>query len=343
MEITEEKLYSAFGLDPNAGGKDPEPAGQGAVQDGAAQDAGTDGNRSTPEAAEPTGNPGALSEPQSAETGRQGIMPDGGNEAPEEDTAATGEAGAQTEEQRRENAARRRQQEQQAAIQAAVEEALQRRDQEYLQQQETFFQQAGLINPFTKTPITNMDEFRAWREEQDNQKLQRELQSGKLTKETLNELIEQHPAVQAARQQQAEAAEAQQAQQEEAFRQSVEQQLMEIRKTDPSVTGISDLMNRPYSQAFYEAVKRGNNFVDAFYLATRGMDPESMGGAAQIAEAARQSAVNNLTGKNHLKATSIGGKAGATVTADERKMYRLFNPQASDEEIQKYQNKYRKG
>ena len=313
MEITEKKLYAAFGLEGEKAQEPAEPAADPAAEETAGSE-----TESTVEETAPEESTAA---------------PEG---EPEETPAEEQEAG-QSPEERRENAARRRQQELQAAIQEAVQEALQQREQEYLSQQEQFFRQAGLVNPFTKTPITNMDEFRAWREEQDNQRLQRELQSGKLTKETLNELIEQHPAVQAAKQKQLEDEQQIQAEQEEAFRKNVEQQLIEIRKTDPTVRSISDLMNRPYSQAFYEAVKRGNNFVDAFYLATRGQEKE------QIAEAARQSAVNNLTGKNHLKPTSFGGKAGATVTAEDRKMYRLFNPDASDEAIQKYQNKYMKG
>lgn len=327
MEITEEKLYAAFGLD--QGGKEQEPAGP--AEDPAAEQTDGSGTEAGTETEETDSRDG-----EGESTGADGQGAEG-TDGSEGGTESRAEGEGQTPEERREHAARRRQQEMQEAIQAAVQQALQQKDQEHLQEQEQFFRQAGLVNPFTREPITNMDEFRAWREEQDNQRLQRELESGKLTKETLNALIEQHPAVQAARQRQAEQEQQQQTQQEEAFRQSVEQQLTEIRKTDPTITKLSDILEKPYGTAFYEAVKRGNNFADAFYLATRGQEKE------QIAEAARQSAVNNLTGKNHLKPTSFGGKAGATVTADERKMYRLFNPDASDEAIQKYQNKYRKG
>jgi len=323
MDITEEKLYAAFGLD--QGGKEQEPAEPAEDQEETAENGAEAGETGSQD----NGSGDGRSDAESREEETDG--PESGTGEPEEG----GEG--QTPEERREHAARRRQQETQEAIQAAVQQALQQREQEYAEQQELFFRQAGLVNPFTKEPITNMDEFRAWREEQDNQRLQRELQSGKLTKETLDELIDKHPAVQAARQRQAQQEQQVQAQREEAFRQSVEQQLAEIRKTDPSITKLSDILEKPYGTAFYEAVKRGNNFADAFYLATRGQEQE------QIAEAARQSAIKNIAGKNHLKPTSFGGKAGATVTADERKMYKLFNPNASDEAIQKYQNKYRKG
>ena len=323
MEITEEKLYAALGLDQGEKEQEPaEPAGDSAAEqtDGSGTEAGSGAGETGGSEGESTGADG-----QGAEGADGSESGDGGTEPGGEGQSA---------EERREHATRRRQEEQQAAIQAAVQQALQQREQEYAEQQELFFRQAGLVNPFTKEPITNMDEFRAWRDEQNNQRIQLELASGKFTKETLNELIEQHPAVQAARQAQADQERQAQAQQEEAFRQKVEQQLIEIRKTDPSITKLSDILEKPYGTAFYEAVKRGNNFADAFYLATRGQKQE------EIAEAARQSAMNNLNGKKHLKPTSFGGKAGATVTAEEREMFRLYNPNASDEEIQKYKNKY---
>jgi len=308
MEITEEKLFAAFGVEKDAGEKESEAAEQ--IEEDVEDEATV--NESDDEPAE--------------------------EQEPVTDTEdETDDAGEQSAEERRENAARRRQAEQQAAIDAAVKAALDQQRQEYDAERQEFFQQAGVVNPYTNEPITNMEEFRAWREEQENRRIQKELSSGKLTKETLEGLIDKHPAVQAARQ--AQEQEAARAQEEHAqqFMQDVEAQLAEIRKTDPSIQTVTDLMNKPYSKAFYDAVQRGNNFLDAFYLATRGMQFEN------VEEKARQSAINNLTGKNHLKATSVGGRAGATITPEERAMYRLFNPTATDQEIQRYQNKFKKG
>ena len=314
MEITEEKLFEVFGVTP--GEKDPEPA--------------EPEEDSQEETAAPE-EPEETEEPEAEETEEE---PE--EEAPEEGEKES-EAAEQTPEQRRENARRRRQQETQAAISAAVQQALQERDARYAEEQENFFKQAGLINPFTKEPITNMDEFREWREEQDNQKIQKELQSGKLTRETLEELIDRHPAIQEARQEQEARQQQEERQQEQAFLQDVDRQLKKIQESDPTIKTVADLMNRPYSKAFYEAVKRGNNFEDAYYLATRGQQREA------TEEAARQSVVNNLRSKEHLKATSIGGRAGATVSTEEREMYRLFNPNATDDQIQRFQNRFKKG
>ena len=315
MEITEKKLYAAFGLEPEEGEKKSEAAEQ------------------TPEEQEEQtgGEPEVV--PEDAEGSEPEPEENPGAESDEEEEGN----GEQSKEERRENAARRRQQEMQEAIQTAVQQALSKQQAQFQQQQDTFFKQAGLVNPFNNKPITNMDEFREWRDEQDNQKLQKELGSGKLTRESLEKLIDRHPAVQAVRQAQEQGAKDAAREKDAAFMQDVERQLTEIRKVDPAVRTVADLMNRPYSQAFYDAVKRGNNFTDAFYLATRGQMMEA------TAAAARQSAAKNAAGKSHLKTTGVGGKAGATVTEEERKYYKLYNPDATDEEIQKYQNKYMKG
>ena len=299
MEITEEKVYAAFGLEPSQGENDPEPA-------------------------EPEQEPDSQTEPAEPEQTEP--------EEPEEQAEPEG----QSEEERRANAARRRQQETQEAIDRAVREARERWEQQRQSERETFFRQAGLVNPFNQEPITNMEEFQKWRKQQDEKKIQEELKKGRLTQETLEKLIEQNPTVQEARRTQEEQNRAAQQAKDAAMQQEVERQLAEIRKIDPSIKELGDLMKRPYSKEFYEAVQRGNNFLDAFYLATRGMQAEA------TAEAAKQAAVNNITGKEHLKPTGIGGKPGATVTPEEKKMFRVFNPDASDDAIQRYQNKYRK-
>lgn len=350
MEITEAKLYEAFGLDPEggnaAGGNDqgaadPDTGNTSQNNDTGSQDtAGTVANGNTDGSAGASADNAAarISAGQSAMDtgdGQQSAGADAqsntnGEPAPEADSV-------QSEAERRANAARRRQAEMKAAVDEALSQARQQWEQERTQQQAAFFEQAGLVNPFTKEPITNMDQFRAWREKQDETKLQKELQSGKLTQETLNKLIEKNPAVQGMQQEQeARRREAEQARQR-AMQESVQRQLDEIRKTDPSIRDVADLLERPYGKALYEFVRRGNNFVDAFYLANR----EQMQAAQR--RAAQQAAVNNITGKDHLKATSIGGRPGATVTQEEREMYHLFNPKATDADIQKFQNKVKKG
>lgn len=314
MEITEEKIYSAFGLNPE-GANDPEPADP---DDQVEETPAAEGEEET----EPADPDEAAAEEDNLE-----------EDAEDEDG---GDAGQPLEE-RRANAARRRQQERQAAIDAAVQQERERLQQENEANMQAFFQRAGLVNPFTKKPITNMQEFNEWKTAQEDARIQQELQSGKLTTETLQQLIERSPVVQQARaaaEQQQREAEAQQAQQ---FERDVQTQLAEIQKADPSIRELADLMHRPWSAAFYEAVKRGNNFKDAYFLATRELTQ------AQTAAAAKQQAINNIKSKDHLRRTGVGGKPGATVTEAERRLYKVFNPGVTDDQIQAFQNKVKKG
>ena len=340
MELTEERIFSAFGLDPasanNPDAADPED--QGEEQTDPAYP-GTQGEREPEPAEAATESETDQEEDTEEETdeGEEGEEDDG----TEDDADGAGAPGGlQTAEERRANAARRRQQETQAAVNAAVQQALQQQAQQFAAQQQAFFQQAGLTNPFTKQPITNMDEFRAWKQAQEDARIQAELKRGKLTMETLNQIVSEavqtqtRNAAQEAEINRQNAAAQQQAQQ---FQQDVAAQLAEIRKTDPSIQSVADLLNKPYSNEFYAAVKRGNNYLDAFYLATRNQ------AAAQAAASARQRTMNSMASKAHMKRTGINGKAGATITPEEEKMYRLFNPNATPEQIQAFQNKTKKG
>ena len=355
MELTEDRIFQAFGLEQKSTGEN-EPAVAEQADEG--KGSGTEKELSTPalrasahddnggasqedgEGDDPSqalrasspqrGEPSIRGEQreQDAEDGDDGEDPEQGNNP--------GGNGEQSLEERRANAARRRQQEQQEAIRTAVQQALQERDRQQAEEMKNFFENAKLSNPITGEPIRSMEDFRAWQTAQENARIEQELKDGKLTTETLTSLIDRTPAMQEMRRrQEQQAAAARQAQEAEQMRE-VERQLQEIRKVDPSIKTVGDLMHRPYSKAFYEAVQRGNNFEDAFYLATRKQREEA------TAERAQQAAANNIRSKDHLRATSIGGKAGANITPEEERYYRLFNPKATQEEIQRFQNKYKK-
>lgn len=335
MELTEERIFSAFGLDP-ASANNPDAADP---EDQDEEQTDPAGERE-PEPADPATESETDQEENEEEETDEGEEDEEDDGTEDDADGAGAPGGLQTAEERRANAARRRQQETLAAVNAAVQQALQQQAQQYAAQQQAFFQQAGLTNPFTKQPITNMDEFRAWKQAQEDARIQAELKSGKLTMETLNQMVSEavqtqaRNAAQEAETNRQNAANQQQAQQ---FQQDVAAQLAEIRKTDPSIQSVADLLNKPYSNEFYAAVKRGNNYLDAFYLATRNQ------AAAQAAASARQRTMNSMASKAHMKRTGINGKAGATITPEEEKMYRLFNPNATPEQIQAFQNKTKKG
>ena len=196
-----------------------------------------------------------------------------------------------------------------------------------------FFDRARLKNNFTGEPITNIEQFMEW----DKQHREDQLKKGKLTPEILNDVIDSHPAVQAAKDLVSRSEEATRRAQQEADDTIVRRQLEEIGKLDPSIKTMEDLLKAPNAKQFYEAVKRGNSFVDAFRLANF----DRLTNAA--AEAARQQAATNARGKAHLRAVGNSrGSGAASVPGGELAMYRLLNPGATEAQIQAHYNKYKK-
>lgn len=249
--------------------------------------------------------------------------------------AAAGDMPKKTEEDAR-FAAERRRREQQAAIDDAVARAVseerRRRDAEF----ERFFAGAGLKNTITGAPITNMQEFDSWKQAFETEKMQRDLKEGKLTQEALDNLIAKNPVIRQAEEimRQAEAEKTQR--QAQAAQAKIDADLAEIQKLNPAIHEVKDLMAMPNAEHFYDYVKRGNSFLDAYYLANRDALQN------QAAEAARQQAVNRSRSKEHLTPTRSRGQGDVSVPADVRAAYLELNPHATAAEIQKHYNNYLK-
>jgi hypothetical protein len=327
-DITERQIYDALGI----GEKEQAPA-EPAPEDEAA---GTETGENAQEPADPAGAAAAQDpEPEGAEA------PEGGD-GDDPEAGETGETDAedgkpQTPEQRKENAERRRkrEQERQLAIDRAVQAAVQAEQEKAQASMAEFFAGANLTNSLTGAPITNMAEFRAWKEEFERARLERELKAGKLTPEGLSKAISDNPAVKAAQAViQKNDEETRQRGLAEA-RARADADLAEIRKLDPTVKDMGDLLKMPNAKDFYAYVKKGNSFLDAFYLANR----ERLASAS--AEAAKQRALNNARSKDHLTATAVRGGGAISVPADELALFREFMPGASEADIQAYYKKYK--
>ena len=132
------------------------------------------------------------------------------------------------------------------------------------------------------------------------------------------------------------AAEVEQRRQAEA-KARVDAELAEIHKMDPTINTVEDLLSMPSAKAFYDLVRKGNSFLDAFRLANFDRLQTAR------AEAARQQAMNNARGKDHLTGTGTPqGTGAATVPADEMRAFKLFNPTATEAEITAWYNKHKK-
>ena len=324
MEITENGLYEAFGLqppaqEPAAPAADPAPAHEG------------DGAKTQEPAAPAAGDGGAEGPAAAPEEGADG--PGSGAGA---DTGGDGKT-AQTEQERRENAARRRRAEQQAAIDAAVQRAVNAERERSKARMDAFFADAQLKNTITGELITNQEQYDAWREAYAAERLRRELAEGKLSPESLNKAIADSPAVKKAMELVEREAQTAARRQEEAAQEKIRADLQEIQKHDPTIREVKDFLKMPNFPQFKALVDRGYTYADAYWLVNRA-DME-----AAAAKAAREQALNNARSKEHLTPTAQRGAGAASVPAEEMKLYRLLMPNATEAEIQAHYNKQKRG
>jgi len=325
-KLTEEKLFEAFGLGAKAqevaapaAKENPASADEGAQGQGLADPAAADAPSNAPDA-EPTVDTGMQEDP--AETAADGA----GEDKP-----------PLTEAERRANAARRRQQEQQAAVDKAVADALKKEREQNAQAMAAFFAKAGLKNTYTGAPITNMEEYKAWEKQSADKQLEADLKAGRLTPEGLAQAIGNHPLMQQAQSLIDRDAVAEQARQQAADQARIDAEIARIHEVDPSINSVADFMNMPNYDRFKELVDRGYSFEHAHYLVNR----EKI--EASRAEAARQQAMANARGKEHLApAAGSRGEGALPVPGNVMAMYRKLNPGMSEAQIIAHYNKVMK-
>ena len=342
-ELTENQIYSAFGLEPPSAADGAQ--GQG-VADPAAQSE-TAGNAPT------DGGDGARE--QGVADPAAGSAEPGGGTDPEPGAEGTidNEAGDGTEpgkpltvEERRRNAQRRRQEEQQRhqqAIDSAVQQALQQERQRQDAAMVDFFAKAGMKNTVTGQPITSMAEFQSWQEQFAMSRAEQNLKQGKLTPEDMQQLISQNPVVKQAQQVIEQSQRSQQQAQQAQARARIDAEIAEVAQLAESydlgfkVESMEDLLHMPNSKAFYDLIRQKKSIPEAFKLVFFDQMMESR------ARAVQQTAMVNSRGKDHLNGTVTSRGSGAvSVPKQEMDMYRLFNPGATEAQIQAHFNKYKK-
>lgn len=327
MELTESQIYEGLGLEqPQAQEEQTtqEPGQPGVQEEPTHQEPGQAQDQEAPDHQE-DGETSWATEQRQAREGPEGEKPQG----------------EMSLEQRRENAARRRRAETKAAINEAVEGERRKNEQAMTE----FFQSAGLKNPVTGEPIQNMEQYNAWKRDFEDARLDKALKGGGLTRETLDAAIKNNPVVQQAAQL-VERARAQEEQQQRADMEArVERELEQIRQWDPDIRTVADLVKMENAQEFCQLVKRGNSFVDAYKLANYDRITQRATDAArqQAAAAGRQQAQNLARSKDHLRSGTQQGAGSITVPRGELDLFRAFNPQASEADIQAYYNKYQGG
>ena len=198
------------------------------------------------------------------------------------------------------------------------------------------FRNSGLVNPYTKQPITSKAEYDEYRQRFDAERKARVLKKSGMSDEEFNAFVNDLPEVKQAKEAQAAAERAQQEANEAQARVKVDEQLKEIGKLNPNIRELKDLAAMETYPKFYELVKKGNTLVDAYRLANF----EALTSSASAAT--RQAALNNLQGKQHMGQTKERGAGAVSVPAEVKEMYRALNPGATDAEIQAHYNRSHK-
>lgn len=311
MEITQEAIYKVFDLEA--------PAAEAPVAETEITEIETE--ETQPESTEE--DPAQIEEGAEPET----------EEAEEAEEAEDTKAGkAQSIEERRRHAAERRRREQQAAIDAAVKAATEA-EREKLH---NAIARSGMKNPITGAPITTLEELESYNQQVKLARAERELKGGKLTQETLQDIISDHPAIKRAEEIARKAEDAEREAREAAVRSRMDAEVLEIRKLNPSIETLEDILAMPTGKAFYEYVQKGNSLVDAYYLANRETQ------SAKSVAMAKQQALNLANSKKHLTQDKARGQGALSVPSDEMTMFKAMNPGATEAEIQKYYAKYNK-
>ncbi len=225
-------------------------------------------------------------------------------------------------------ARRKAEAERDAAIARAKEDAQKQVDE--------FFKNSGLMNPYTGHPITTRAEYEAYRERFEADQKAKLMEKAGITQEEFQAFVQGLPEVRAARQAKAEAeAAARQAREQEA-KARVDEQLRQIRAIDPTVKELGDLAKLDTYPKLYDMVKRGYSILDAYRLANYDTLTQ------RAAEASRKAAINSVQSKQHLKATESRGGGAIPVPDSVLEEYRVLNPGATKEEIQKHYQSYMK-
>lgn len=183
--------------------------------------------------------------------------------------------------------------------------------------------------------ITTREELEAFTRGKAERERASALKRAGVSGEVIEELIETHPAVRAARELTdrlaAEEERSSEVQRMERFR----EELREITKLDPTVKDAADLRSKEYYGELYDRVKKGYSLVDAYRLATYDRS------VAAAAKNARRQAVTSAASREHLKPTaSPRGDVLGAVPPEVLEQYRLLNPAATDAEIARDWKKY---
>lgn len=255
--------------------------------------------------------------------------PEGADPAGEDPDAPDGAADPEEEREpqsREENAkyaAARRRAEQERD--AAIEQVRRQQKQEI----DEIISGLGLTDQTTGKKVETKEDYDRYREQLSTDAAEKVKKRAGMTDEQWNELIESQPEMKQARQAIRQAQEAR-------ARQAVNEQVQAIAQINPDIATLQDLSKLPEYGEMVKKVQAGMSLLDAYKITTYNTQRTA------TAAGARQAAINNARGKEHLRRTTERGSGEESVPKDVLEMYRLMNPTATDAEIRKHWNRQKR-
>ena len=221
-------------------------------------------------------------------------------------------------------AAERRRQEEQQRIAQAAQAA---RDAVYAEQYK------DTLNPYTGQPIRSEADYKAYMQAYNAEVLKN---SG-IQQAQFDQMVNADPRIQQAQQIIAQQEMMKRQTQQMQEQQKLSDAVAKIRKFDKSVKTEQDIIDNPHFQEIAAMYNRGYSLEDAYYLANRAEMEQKKQAAT------RQQAMNQMTSKQHMRATGNSGAGDAIVVpADVMAMYREMNSDWTDAQIQAHYARHQK-
>lgn len=230
-----------------------------------------------------------------------------------------------TREQRAENAKRRRERERRE-LERQIRQEEQARAEESLN---SFIAGLGLTDGQGR-PVTNREEFEAFRSQRDKSLIDEELGRLGVDRSVIDAVINSHPAVAEAKRAAEAARDAERRGLDAAAQARAQEQLTEIQKLDPSVKTMEDLRAHESFERVYAFTQSGLSIADAFKAANLDAIRE------RDRRSAAQAALNAAASKGHMTPHEGGsGELSEPIPEGIRRSYRELYGDISEEDIRK--------
>ncbi len=225
-----------------------------------------------------------------------------------------------TPEERHANAARRRAAELDAVRQEERAKAKAEMD--------AYVKSLGLKDSYQgNKPIETKEDYDAYQRAKQDKALERSLSGGRLTVQQFNEAIDARIAARQSAPDKPAQAEDAPTKAEQPNREEVDKQYAQIQAMDPDAPSLVELAK---DQTYLAAVKKTGSMVRAYVERLKDTS----------AQAGRMDAQVRAQSKAHLQRTGQRGGDSIVVTQEMRDMYRIYEPDISDDEIRKAEAKY---